>query len=62
MGAISFLEFGESCRLRMLDIEKLVNPECGVVVEGDSFVCKLRLLLVSGVRGGLRRPHSVALI
>jgi hypothetical protein len=60
IGATSFLAFGESWRLRMLDIEKLVYPEF-VVVVGDSLLFIL-LLFVSGVRGGLSRVQSVALI
>lgn len=59
-GAISFFELGESCRLRMLEIEKLVYPEL-VVVVGESLLLML-LLLVSGVRGGLKRTQSLALI
>lgn len=61
MGAISFFASGESCRLRMLDIEKLVYPEFFVVV-GESLLLILLLLFVSGVRGGLSREFSVALI
>lgn len=60
MGATSFFAFGESWRLRMLDIEKLVYPGL-VVVVGDNLLFIL-LLFVSGVRGGLKRAHSVALI
>lgn len=60
IGVAYFLAFGESCRLRMLDIEKLVYPEF-VVVVGDNLLLIL-LLLVSGVRGGLSRAQSDALI
>jgi hypothetical protein len=60
MGAVSFLAFGESWRLKILDIEKLVYPEF-VVVVGESLLLIL-LLFVSGVRGGLNRAQSDALI
>jgi len=60
MGAASFFAFGESCRLRMLEMEKLVYPEF-VVVVGDSLLLML-LLLASGVLGGLSRVQSVALM